>query len=408
MIELLSRLAWRNLWRNHRRTLIMLGALTVGVWSMIWMTAMMRGMLEQMVEDSINNLSGHIQIHAQGFRDDPSINNSMTEADAALQGFFQTEVIQAWSQRLRLPAMIASERHSFPVTIVGIDPRLEQDMSFIMQARIDGEMLSSLSDNGILVGAQLLDKLESRQGKRIVIMTQDRHNQMADRGFRIKGVYSARLQLLEKQYVFVGLATLQKLLDCQSCVSETSLKINDESRLLAIKQQLETSLPEYEIKTWYELDPYTESMLKTMDGFIFVFILIIFLALSFGLVNTLVMAIFERSREISLLHALGLSPVKIAIQIMLEAGMLILLGLLLGNLLAFLSLWPVREGIDISIVGEGLDFAGISSVLKPSLLVTDVLLANVTVALLGMLACLLPAWRAARRAPASALSWSDT
>ncbi len=408
MMRMLAILGWRNLWRNKRRTLIMLSALSVGVWAMIWMNAMMRGMLDQMIEDSINNLSGHIQVHATNFLNDPSINNSMPEVNAALRTQLQQPEVVAWAMRLRLPAMIASERHSLPVTLVGIDPQREQGLSFITQTEIEGDMLDDMNDTGIVIGQRLLEKLETRQGKRVVIMTQDRQNELADRGFRIKGVYSAKLQLLESQYAFVGLHTLQSMLDCENCISEVSLKTTHYLNLQGLKQRIASVAGNNEVHTWSELDPYTESMLNTMDGFILLFIVIIFLALSFGLVNTLVMAIFERGREIALLHALGLSPRYISLQILLEAIFLLMIGLLVGNLLAYTSLWPFRDGIDISIVGEGLDFAGISSVLKPSLLMSDVLLANCTVIILGILACILPAWHAAQKAPAAALNWSDT
>ncbi len=408
MIRLLSILGWRNLWRNRRRTLIMLSALSVGVWSMIWMTAMMRGMLDQMIEDSINNLSGHIQVHAKNFRNDPSINNSMQTPSMALQLELSRDDIVAWGGRLRLPAMISSERHSLPVTVVGIDPDREAGLSFIMQADIEGRMLEGIHDRGMVIGQKLVEKLESRINKRLVLMSQDRNNELADRGFRVTGVYQSKLQLLESQFVFVGLATLQSMLDCETCLSEISIKTTQYQELGELKQRIASAADQYEVLTWSELDPYTESMLTTMNGFIFVFILIIFIALSFGLVNTLVMAIFERSREIALLHALGLSPRFISIQILIEAAFLIVIGLLLGNGLAMATILPLRDGIDISIVGEGLDFAGISSVLKPSLLVDDILLANGTVIVLGLLACLLPAWRAAQKAPAAALNWSDT
>lgn len=408
MIRLLSILGWRNLWRNRRRTLIMLSALSVGVWSMIWMTAMMRGMLDQMIEDSINNLSGHLQIHARNFRNDPSINNSMQPPSTELQDILRQNEIIAWGARLRLPSMVSSERHSFPVTVVGINPAMEQGLSFIMQAEMTGRKLNQPDDRGIVIGQRLLEKLETGLDKRIVLMSQNKHNQLSDRGFRIVGIYQSKLQLLESQYVFVGLDTLQAMLDCEGCISEVSIKTTDYQQLDVLKQLIASAVNNYEVKTWSELDPYTESMLGTMNGFIFVFILIIFIALSFGLVNTLVMAIFERSREIALLHALGLSPKYISLQILLEACFLIGIGLVLGNSLAIITIVPIREGIDISIVGEGLDFAGISSVLKPSLLLDDVLLANGTVIVLGLLACLLPAWRAAQKAPAAALNWSDT
>lgn len=408
MTHLLSMLGWRNLWRNPRRTIIMLTALSIGVWAMIWMTAILRGMVDQMVEDSINNLSGHIQIHAPDFRDDPSITNSLTPPTGKLLQQLQQEDIVAWSIRLRLPAMVSSERHTFPVTIVGIDPEQERDLSFIMKSEVQGKMLQHINDKGLIIGKKLLDKLETGINKRVVVMSQDKENILADRGFKITGVFKAKMQALEAQYIFVGLHTLQNMLNCPQCVSEISLKTTQYLLLDELKSRISHYAGNNEVMTWFELDPYTETMLDSMNGFILILIVVIFLALSFGLVNTLVMAIFERGHEIALIHALGLAPKFIAILILIESGFLILIGLGTGNALALLSLWPIQDGIDISIVGEGLDMAGMSSVLKPSLLLSDVFMANVIVIILGTLACLLPAWRVAQKAPAAALNRSET
>ena len=145
-------------------------------------------------------------------------------------------------------------------------------------------------------------------------------------------------------------------------------------------------------------------MLGVMDGFVLVWIVVIFLALSFGLVNTLMMAVFERIREFGLMQALGMKPAAILYQVLLESLMLLALGLLLGNLLALASVMPLRDGLDLSIVAEGMEMFGASAVLYPALKADDVLLANSVVIVLGILTSLLPAWRASRYRPVEALS----
>jgi len=239
-------------------------------------------------------------------------------------------------------------------------------------------------------------------------MSQDIDNELADRGFRIAGVYTADVGSLETMYAFVGRATLQKLLRCETCLSEISIRTHHYLGLEPLKQRMSDSAGDNEVLTWMELDPYAKAMLASANGYIYVIIVVIFIALSFGLVNTLVMAIFERTREIALVHALGLSPGWIAVQILLEAGFLIIIGMLIGNSLAFASLLPMLDGVDLSIVSEGLDMFGMSSVLKPTILGTDIFMANLLVIVLGLLACLLPAWRAAQKAPASALNRGET
>jgi ABC-type lipoprotein release transport system permease subunit len=161
---------------------------------------------------------------------------------------------------------------------------------------------------------------------------------------------------------------------------------------------------ELELQAWTELDPYLGIMLGYQDGMILVFGLVIFAVLAFGLVNTIVMAVFERVREFGLMQALGMRPQTIIYQVLMEAFLLLALGLLIGNLLALATILPLESGIDISSVGDdALDLAGMSATLYPTLRLQDMLSASVLVIVLGLLASLLPAWRASRFDPIEAL-----
>jgi ABC-type antimicrobial peptide transport system permease subunit len=145
-------------------------------------------------------------------------------------------------------------------------------------------------------------------------------------------------------------------------------------------------------------------MLKVTDGFMYIWYLVVFLAMSFGLINTLLMAVFERTREIGLLMALGMHPSNVLTQVLLESLMLLLLGLVLGNGLTFLTLWGLHDGIDLSQFAEGLAMMGYSPVIYPELVPRDAIGANLLVILLGIAASLYPAWRAARTVPVEALA----
>ena len=199
--------------------------------------------------------------------------------------------------------------------------------------------------------------------------------------------------------------TLQELLHIEGRVSQIVIVGDDFRNTDPLLQRLRQILPaELQILAWYDIDSYLAPMYNMMDGFVLVWIVIIFLALSFGLVNTLVMAIFERVREIGLIQALGMRPALILLQILLESLLLLLIGLGLGNLLAIVTILPLREGVDVSAVAEGMAMMGAGSVLYPSLLLSDLLLANAVVILLGILTSILPAWRAARLDPVRALN----
>jgi len=297
-LRVTGRLAWRNLWRNHRRTLIMLAAVIVGAWAMIFMTALMRGMVDDMVKDGIKTLPGHVQVHHPSYQADPSVANSITEPSGGLlEALGQPEVV-AWASRIKVPAVVSSERNTRGVVLVGIDPERERDLSFVAGDMADGRFLESPEDEGLVVGRKLLERLETDLGKRVVV----------------------------------------------------------------------------------------------------------FLALAFGLINTLVMAVFERVREIGLMLALGMTPANIRAQIITESTILLALGLLIGDVLAWLTVKPLEKGIDLSIVGEGMEYFGAAAVLYPAFRWEDVILANVIVLVLGFLASVSPAVRASRYEPVEAIT----
>lgn len=405
MVTILTKLAWRNLWRNHRRTLIMLAAVILGTWAMIFMTALMRGMVTQMIQDGISALPGHIQVHHPEYRDDPSVANLISISDTELAAKFEAADIAHWATRVRVPAVITSEYESRGITLLGVDPDRERGLTFVDYDEVEGRFLESTEDTGIVIGKKLAKMLNTRVGKRVVVMSQDPDNEIADRGFRVVGLFTANVSAFEEAFIFAGKSTTQKLLRIDDQVSELVVFGDDYRNVEALYDKVSAIVDSrVEVRRWFEVDAYLGAMLTIMDGFVFVWIIVIFLALSFGLVNTLVMAVFERVREIGLMLALGMKPVYILGQIIIESMMLLVIGLVLGTALSWAAIQPIKDGIDISIVGEGLDMWGMSSVLYPDLLLRDVILANVVVLVLGFLASLAPAWRAAHYEPVAAIT----
>jgi ABC-type lipoprotein release transport system permease subunit len=404
-IAAMTRLAWRNLWRNHRRTLIMLLAISVGVWAMIFMTALMRGMVDDMIRDGINTLPGHVQIHNPEFRDDPSIDNSLAAPGPELLSALGSPEVIGWTSRVRVPAMISSERDSRGVTLLGVDPGGEITLGFDPDSIVQGRFLTGPDDTGLVIGKKLLERLETDLGKRVVVMSQDPDNNVADRGFRIVGVYEAKLASLEEAFIYAGRSTVQSLLKMDGQVSEIAIGGPDYRNVEKLLATVKNASPAgVEVLPWMKLDSYLGMMMGVMDGFVLVWIIVIFLALSFGLVNTLMMAVFERVREIGLIQALGMRPTAILYQVLMESVMLLLLGLMIGNLLALASILPLKDGIDISVVAQGMEMMGAGSMLYPALTVHDVVLANSVVIVLGLFTSLLPAWRASQYKPVEAIA----
>jgi ABC-type lipoprotein release transport system permease subunit len=405
MFAVLCRLAWRYLWRNHRRTIIMLGAITIGVWAMIFMTALSRGMVEQMIEDGISALPGHVQVHHPEYLDDPSILNRVPLGDEELSARFADAGLVAWASRVKVPAVITSERESRGVTLLGIDPAAERTFSFVDYDAVEGRFLEGPDDTGVVIGAKLADTLETRVGKRVVLMSQDPDNEIADRGFRVVGLFTANMPSYEESYVFVGKATAQKMLRIGPSTTEVVFVGDDYRDVEPTYEAVVSAVDDgVDVRRWYDIDTYLGTMLRVMDGFVLVWVVIIFLALSFGLVNTLVMAVFERVREIGLMMALGMKPGMILGQIVIESLLLLVVGLAIGDVLAWASVKAIEDGVDISVVAEGMEMMGAASVLYPKLFLKDVVLANVVVLILGFFASLSPAWRASRYEPVEAIT----
>ena len=405
LLWIAGQLGWRNLWRNYRRTGIMLAAIVLGAWSMIFMTALMRGMVDQMIRGGLRVLPGHVQVHDPEYLDDPTVVHRMPPPGAELAASLEQDAVVTWAARVRVPAVITSERDTRGVVLLGVDPQRERGLSFISDDLSEGRDLESAADTGLLVGRKMLERLETDLGKRVVVMSQDPDNDIAERGFRIVGVFDSELEAQEEGFIVAGAKVVQEMLGIGDESSELAVLGTDYRDVDGLWRSLASAAgDELEVKPWFELDAFLGSMLALMDGFVLLFVGIIFVVLSFGLVNTLVMAIFERTREIGLMLALGVAPRNIVAQVMAEAVLLLALGLAIGNLVAWATVAALADGIDLSAFAAAAEDFGIGTVIYPALEPRDLALANVIVLVLGFVASISPAWRASRLEPVEALS----
>jgi len=400
---LLLTLAWRNLWRHTRRTLMILFAFALGVWSMIVIAAISRGSMEQQLDKSILNLTGHIQLHVAAFRDDPVIEHRF-ELPAAAEAALNSAEVTAWAQRVRAPGVVASERESAGVTLVGIEPTREHGLSFIATAVTEGRYLESVDDQGLLLGRKLAERLETGLGRRVVLMGQDVHNQVGDRGFRVVGIFETQPRQMEDSVVFIGRATAQQMLKLGDAVTEVAVMTDDRDRLDPLLGKLRAVAPTLDIQPWTVIEPLLVLTQKVTDVILVIWYAIVFAAMSFGLINTLLMAIFERTREFGLFQSLGMPPRHIVGQVLVESLMLLALALVLGNLAAWATVASLKGGIDLTSVAEGMELIGVAPVIYPAWSAGDLAIANLLVFVLGLAASLYPAWRASRHVPVEALT----
>ena len=402
---MIIQLAWRNLWRNKERSALMISAIGIAVCAMLFLVAMTRGFMVSLYDSGIESLPGHIQIHHPSYLDDPVVDHRFDPNVEALVSLLEAPEIERWSARIKVPVVISSEYESRGITLLGIDANKEPQHPRHGYNLIEGDDSALRAGvEGIVLGQALANKLETRLGKRVVLMTQSGTGGLAERGIRVTGIYHSALTAREEAELYVSLQTAQTLLGLDSEVSEIALFVKDPSVLEATQLNLKEGLePDLEILRWDEINEYLGATMKTMDQFIYIIVGVVFLTLSFALVNTLVMAIYERTPEIGLLLALGLKPKAILACLSIESMWLITLGMFMGNGLALTSLHLMGDGIDLSGVAEGLAMMGASPYLSADLSLHDWATTNALVFILGLATSVLPARKATQLDPIKAL-----
>lgn len=403
-LSLLFRLARRSVLRNRRRTVIILVAIAVGLWAMVSFAALTRGWERDVLHSAVFTLTGHVQLHAPGYRDDPAIDHVMDPPNDAVAKLLDGPEVSAWATRVRVPAVVMSEHETAGVTLVGIDPAAEEGLSFIAGAVHQGEQLASPDDRGIVLGRALADRLSTGVGKRVVVMSQAADHSVADRGFRVVGLFDGDREATELAFVFVGRRAAAKMLALGDRVSEVAAMLRDDRGLSSFVERLRAAAPGLDVQPWTVLEPLAQAMAVLGQAWIWMFFVVMYVAMAFGLVNTLLMAVLERTREFGMLQALGMRPRLILGQVVLESCILLAAGTAAGLLMTAGTLALLHGGIDLSFLAQGAEMWGMGKVIYPTLAASDAIGAVVLIVVLGVLASLYPAWRAARRVPVEAIT----
>ena len=399
-LKLLLQLSVRNILRHKRRNGMLLAAIIVAVAAVVCMSAFIRGFQYDMADAAVANLTGHVKILAPGYRDDPNIRKSFALAET-WRPDVDEEALAGWAARVRVPAVIMSERGTRGVQFVGIDPG-QEDISFIGSAAVDGERLADRSDGRILVGQALADQLETAAGRRLVIITQGADGLNREAGFRIAGLYDAEGTGLEKTFVFTGVTALQSMVGAD-VFTEISIRLRREPALFQLKASLMEFFTGLDVLNWQELEPQAAAMFVFADSAFFIWYFIMMGALVFGLVNTLVTSVMERVRELGMLRALGMRSRGVVAQVVLESSVLMMLGVAGGIAGGWLIIQAMGDGLDLSQWAEGMEAFGLRGILQPVSLAKDVVLIGAMSVVLGVVASLYPALRIVRIKPLEAL-----
>ncbi|MGD8378960.1 MAG: ABC transporter permease [Gammaproteobacteria bacterium] len=402
LLQVLLPFAWRNLWRNSRRTLITLCVVAVGVWSILAFNALIRAWADSTLTGSLKNLTAEAQIHARGYLDDPDMRKSFEVPAGGLAELLDSNAVKAWAPRVRTPAIVRSEYETLPVTLLGIRPAREAGVSFIAEAVAQGRQLKGSGDPGVLLGRHLAERLKTGLGKRIVLMANDADGHMQERGARVVGIFAAAPKM-EDGFVFTGLGAAQSFLKARGRLSEIALMTGDDQPLAPLLTRLRQAAPDLEVAGWQQLEPMTKGIHDLTQGFIVVWLWVMFVLIAIGVINTQLMAVFERTREFGLLQALGLRPGWVLAEVQLEAVLIIGIGVVIGALAAVATVAALHDGISLGGLSAGADFLGIERVLYPRLDPGEFVVTVFVVWFLGVLAAIWPARRAARFDPIEAM-----
>jgi putative ABC transport system permease protein len=404
----LVRMAWRNVWRNKRRTLIALVAIALGLVFLAFMDGSIAGFQQAIFGNAVRLQGGNVQVHAPGYQEKakrlPLL--PLVDAEAVVRAARAQSQVVAASRRINTAGFVSSREATMPVMISGIEPELEAPVGLLAGNISQGRYLTAGDEDLILIGQAMAARLHVGVGDRITLLGRATHEQMRRRTMTVVGIYDLGLPEAEKQMVYVSLAEAQTLFDLRDQATEVVVALQSVGQENAVVAALQAALPAYEVASWQELNPEMNQSLGVDKQVMNIFGLVVLLIAGVGILNLMLMAVFERTREIGLLAAMGLKRHQILGLFLLEGVFIGLLGSLVGGVLGGFVVSAVGQvGIKFSIAEMGEMMALLGDRLYPTLRIDLLLGRALTVAVIAAVASLYPAWQASRREPAEALHY---
>jgi ABC-type lipoprotein release transport system permease subunit len=397
-------LAWRNIWRSPTRSWVIIGAIILGIWALVFMLSFTIGMVQSYVDNAIKNGIGHLQVHQAAYREEAKTDRFFSTAQLPFADWQADPRIVGAAPRTLVQAMIASSRATRGVQARGVDPVAEARATPIETQIIDGTFLPIDKKNPIVLGVELAAKLQVKVRSKVVLTFQDLNGDITAGAFRVVGLYDSGNKVLNESIVQVRRNDLNRLLGQEDIAHELSFLLGDMTQLAAVQQSVSRQLPELLVEDYRTVAPdlqLYEGQIQTSAN---IFMFIIMLALLFGIVNTMLMAVLERYRELGMLMAVGMNKARIFGMIVLETVLLALLALLPGLLLGWLTVsWLAQTGINLTAFSGGLSQFGMSTILYPKLQSELYLQFALAVCLTAIIGALYPAWKAIKLRPVEAM-----
>ncbi|MCL9809011.1 ABC transporter permease [Flavobacterium luminosum] len=403
-MRMLIKIAGRNLWRNKKRSVIIISAVSIGLWAGTFLTAFYNGMIEQRINTAIGKEVSHLQLHHPKFRSDYDIQYYLPDSQKMLQTIESDSLVKIAAGRVMLKGMIASAAGSSGITINGVQAEKENSLTKLQSKIIKGSYFDAEKSNEIIISEKIRKKLKLEINKKAILTFQDKEGNLAAEAFRIIAIYKTINAPYDESNVFVKNTAVDSLAGIPNGFNEIAVLLKSNATLDESLAQLQQKFPNTEIKSWKEITPELGLTVSVADQMTLIFMGIILAALAFGIVNTMMMAVLERTREIGMLLALGMNKFKIFIMILLETFFLILAGCPIGIILALLTVAITNKtGLDLSSYTETYSSFGYDSVIYPSLTWNQLQTVLLLVILTAFISALFPAKRALQLNPAESL-----
>jgi putative ABC transport system permease protein len=401
---MLISLAWRNIWRNKRRSLIIVAAIAVGLLCGLFASAVMFGMGDSFVNSTIDRDLAHIQIHSARFEDDKLLTDTIPGHYSVIDKVNNQKNIAGVTSRIIIEGMGSSAVTSNGLRIVGINPQREKSVTNIHKQLVAGNYFKEERANQIVVGQKLADNLGIRERSKIVLSFQGFDGSIIYGAFRVSGIFKTESTAFDRSNVFVKEDDLLSLLDSPPVYHEVAVRLNSVQNVDSVFSNLKNELPGLSVKSWKELAPDLKLLDEMIGLQLNIFLGVILFALLFGITNTMLMSVMERVREFGVLLAIGMKRRRVFSMIIIETITLSLVGGAVGIILAVILIaYFGSTGIDLSAFAAGFTEWNLSPVLQPMLPLFFYFSITIMIIITAILSAIYPAIKAIRLKPAEAI-----
>ena len=405
----LLKLAWRNVWRNRRRSFITISAIVFSTIIISLASSFQAGTYEAAETNAIGFMTGEIQLHYEGYNDEPSLTNSIDAYEVDLDQLPNTfEWIDAHSRRLMGFGLVSSDSSSAGAMVLGIEPEKERAVSAFARTPVQGEYLSDSDYNQILIGQTLAKNLKVGIGDTIAVLTQGYRSAMGAELYRIKGLLDSGSIDIDRGTMIMRLEDAQKLFAMPGRITHLVLRTQDPysaPEQAAAIREVYNEAP-VEVMTWEDMMPELMQTRALDDVGNYIFYAFLLLLIGFEIFNTTTMSIMERIRELGILQSIGMKPYTLSVLVFFELLIKVLTALLISSVLVVI-LFIALQDVVIPLPQEALElyesfgfmFEGISFSTRPDVFVFPF----VSVLLVSLFASIYPALKVLGYSPVSAM-----